>query len=83
MKSHIYAVKRAKGLAGLDELQRRFGRPLTIRNNDNMPMTDEVDIINISFDIVPDHQLPAEMDFEAGRFHFRNFLTTPLAKYIF
>ena len=83
VKSHINAVRQAKSEAGLMELRRRYGQSIELRNNDNIPIPDEVKIINLAFDIVSDHRLPTEMDFEAGRFHFRNFLKTPLAKYIF
>lgn len=84
VNSHIKAVRQAKGQAGVDDLGRRLGRPLKYKNNDNVPVADEVAMINAALDIISDSEIaPADRDFEASRLHFRNFLMTPIAKFIF
>jgi uncharacterized protein (TIGR02265 family) len=84
VNSHIEAVRRRLGSAGVDELERRFGAPLAFRAGQDVPVADEVRLIELALDLVHDVPLEAnERAFEAGRLHFRNFTTTPYARVLF
>lgn len=84
VKSHINALKREKGEEGLLLFESRYGKKLEISNNDNIPLAEELKIIEYVFDILnPGKYNREEKSFETGRMHFRNFVTTPLAKIIF
>ncbi len=79
VKSHIRAVERVRGHEGVNELHRRFGRPLNYGNADNVPIADEVAILEHIVDMFASHPLtPSERALEAGRLHFRDFRSTPL-----
>lgn len=79
VKSHIRALERERGQEGVQELHRRFGRPLNYMNADDVPIADEVAILGHIVDMTALHPLPHhERELEAGRLHFRNFATTPL-----
>lgn len=83
MNSHIRAVRSQKGEEGVRELERRFGRPLQFGNMENVPVADEVRIIEHALDLLSDRPVPPERRaFAAGELHFTNFLTTPFAKII-
>lgn len=84
VRSHIAALRAARGEAGVRELERRYGRPIKFKNSDNVPVREEIKIIEYVLDLMSEHPVPsAARAFEAGRLHFRNFSTTPLAKIIF
>lgn len=83
VKSHIRGLERARGRSGLIELQRRFGRPVHYGNTDNVPVKDEVEILEHIVDMYS--QTPLSRDeraTEAGRLHFRDFKTTTLGSII-
>lgn len=84
VNSHVEAVRKAKGPEGLASLQAAFGAPLAFRDLDDVPVREEVRLIECANDIlaggpVPDHARA----FEGGRLHFRNFSGTPLARMAF
>lgn len=84
VKSHVLAVRKAKGSAGVRLLEKRLGHSVDYRNFDSVPVRDEVHLIEAALDILhPLERTPEKRAFEAGRLHFRNFRTTPLAKIIF
>jgi hypothetical protein len=84
VNSHIKALEAAKGPEGVRELARRYGRPVRFRNSEDIPVREEVRIIELTLDIMSAKPIPpSERAFEAGRLHFRNFSTTPLARIIF
>ncbi|MBI3189432.1 MAG: DUF2378 family protein [Ignavibacteriales bacterium] len=84
VNSHIKIVRELKGEQGVLELEKRFGKPLRFRNGENVLVREEVKLIELALDILTDHRFPVEeRAFEAGRLHFRNFTTTPLAHIIF
>jgi hypothetical protein len=61
------------------ELRRRFGKSIDFKNNENVPVADEVKILECIVDMNTKKTLPpAERAEEAGRLHFRDFSTTPL-----
>ena len=84
VNSHINAVRREKGDEGVRQLEKRYGKPVTFGNAERVPIREEVKIIEIAFQILGEIPATAEqLTFEAGRFHFRNFITTPLGKFVF
>lgn len=84
VNSHIKAVLKQKGAQGVSELERRYGAPLRFRNAQSIPVSEEVKIIEYALDILADQPVPEpDRAFEAGKLHFRNFSTTPLARIIF
>lgn len=79
VKSHLKAFERVRGREGLIELHKRFGRPLNYSNTDNVPVADEVALLEHIVELVSDRPLSREERcLEAGRLHFRDFRTTPL-----
>ena len=84
VNSHVERIKKDKGDAGIQELQHRFGKPLNFNNTDNVPISEEVRLIECTLDILGISSSDShQRAFEAGRLHFTNFSTTPLAKIIF
>lgn len=84
VKSHIAAVRREKGDEGVEQLEKKYGKPLVFKNSDNVPIRDEVFLIECAVQILSKTPIPKEkVSYEAGRLHFKDFLTTPLAKILF
>lgn len=84
VNSHINAVRQIKGDDGVRELEERYGKPIRFGNAERVPVREEVKIIEIAFQILSEIPATAEqLSFEAGRFHFRNFITTPLGRFVF
>ena len=83
VKAHIDSMKQEKGEEGLRLLEEKYGKPLTFDNADNIPLHDEISLLECATEIL-DPSLPKEkVAYEAGRLHFKNFLTTPFAKILF
>ncbi len=77
--SHIRALEKQWGESALQELQRRYGKPLRFRMSDNVPISEENAILGHIIDITSATQLKKEdRAYEAGRLHMRNFSTTPM-----
>jgi len=84
VNSHIHAVRRDRGEQGIRTLEQLYGKPVAFKNSDNVPVAEEVRIIELALGILADRPIPPEhLAFEAGRLHFRNFSTTPLGRIIF
>lgn len=84
VNSHIKAVEQTAGDEGLQRLERCFGKAMTFRNSEDVPVADEVKLIECALDVVSKTKFDGEeRAFEAGRLHFRNFVNTPFAKIIF
>lgn len=84
VNSHIKAVRDLKGDAGVAELEKKYGKPIAFKNSEDVPVREEVKIIEAALDIVSEKPIPPEeRTFEAGRLHFRNFTGTPFGKIIF
>ena len=82
--SHVAALRHARGDAAIAELEKRLGRPMNYKNFEDVPLSEEIKIIECALDILTGDKVPAsERHFEAGRLHFRNFVATPLGKMIF
>ena len=83
VNSQINSVKREKGEEGLKELEKRFGS-IKFNNIEDVPVSEEVRLIECALQIINEDSIPEkDMAFEAGRLHFKNFSTTPLAKLTF
>lgn len=81
VKSHLKALVKAKGKAALEELKKRYCKPIAFKNLGDIPVEEEEAIIGHCLDIQTGWNLSPDWHaFEAGRLHFNNFLTTPLAK---
>jgi uncharacterized protein (TIGR02265 family) len=84
VNSHIRAVEKQLGNKGVQELTARYGKPMKFRNSESVPVAEEIKIIEYALDILSKEPIPArERSFEAGRLHFRNFSSTPLARIVF
>lgn len=84
VNSHIKAVRSKRGQEGVQELERRFGRPLRFRNSEDVPVADEVRLIELAVDLLSNTPLQGEeREFEAGRLHFANFAGSPLGRIVF
>lgn len=79
VKSHIRGLERERGGEAVRELERRIGHPVNYKNSDDVPIAEEVRILESIVDIEAGTSLKKEeRELEAGRLHFRNFSTTPL-----
>lgn len=84
VNSHINAVEKKLGKEGVAELERRFGKSIDFKNNQDVRVLDEIKIIEHALDLTSDNPIPpAERAYEAGRLHFTNFSSTPFAKLAF
>lgn len=84
VNSHIRAVKRTKGEAGLRKLEKLFGKSINFKSTQDVPVRDEVKILECAVRILYDGKIPKkDIAFHAGRLHFRDFAKTSLAKIIF
>ncbi len=83
VNSHIRAVEKVQGAEGLRKLKEQYGGNLDYKNSEDVPVREEVKIIECALDILSPQIPPEERAFEAGKLHFRNFVTTPLAKIVF
>jgi uncharacterized protein (TIGR02265 family) len=84
VNSHIQMVRKAMGENGLRDLEDRMGGPLRFRATDDVPIRDEVRLIEHALDLTSGNAFTGKARaFEAGRLHFRNFSTTPWAKVLF
>jgi uncharacterized protein (TIGR02265 family) len=81
--SHIRALERAKGSGALEELKKRYGKPIDFKNSENVPLREEITIIEHTLDLMTPTALPpTERTLEAGKLHFRNFSGTPLGRLV-
>lgn len=83
VNSHLKFLKKQKGQEAVLELQRRVGKPLKFGNLQNVPVEDEIKIIDCIVDILQGDMPAQKRAYEAGRLHFRNFLRTSVAKFIY
>jgi uncharacterized protein (TIGR02265 family) len=82
--SHVKAVREKLGEPGIKKLEESLGHPLKYSNSDDVPVEDEVSLINASLPLLVNAQIPPDKrDYEAGKLHFNNFIKTPFANIIF
>ncbi|TND07256.1 MAG: hypothetical protein FD123_3401 [Bacteroidetes bacterium] len=83
VNSHVKAVRKRKGEAGVRLLESKYGASVSFKYLDDVPIREEVRIIEFALDILSEQPVPpGERAFEAGRLHFRNFSTTPVGRLI-
>jgi uncharacterized protein (TIGR02265 family) len=81
--SHVDALERVAGEEGMAELVRRMGRRVRYGSNDDVPVREEIEILEHVHDIVSGKpSYPRERSVGAGRLHFKNFSETPLGEVI-
>jgi len=84
VNSHLRAVEKAHGAAGIERLETLVGQPLRFGAGEDVPVSLEVRVIEAAVELLVDHPVAAEdVPVEAGRLHFRNFKGTPWAKVLF
>jgi|SRR3989338_7605559 len=84
VNSHIKAVSGKLGETGRAKLEKLFGDSIVFRNSDNVPIRDEVKLIECAVTVLSgDRVSKNNLEYEAGRLHFADFTTTPLAKILF
>jgi len=84
VNSHIKKVREAKGEEGVRELEKKFGMPLKFGNFEDVPVQEEVRLIECALEVLRGGLVPdTEKAFEAGRLHFTNFSQTPLGRILF
>jgi uncharacterized protein (TIGR02265 family) len=84
VNSHVNAVRKKLGDAGLDRLRELFGAPLEFGTTENVPISTEVRLLECAVQLLSPTPVPKDrLAFESGRLHFRNFSTTPLGLMIF
>lgn len=83
VKAHVTAMKEEKGEEGLRLLEEKYGGPLTFQNTDNIPLRDEVKLLECSVELLQPDIPKDKISYEAGRLHFKNFLKTPFARVLF
>ncbi|HYF13180.1 MAG TPA: DUF2378 family protein [Candidatus Paceibacterota bacterium] len=82
--SHVHALKKAKGKTAVAELERRYGHAISFGATQNVPIREEVKIIELTLDILTGDTTPKEKRaYEAGKLHFNNFTQTPLGMMLF
>lgn len=80
VNSHVKAVRDAKGEVGLALLEQKIGHPTNFKNSQDVPVAEEIRLIECALDVLQPNIPPEQRAFEAGRLHFRNFSTTPLGR---
>lgn len=84
VRSHIDNLEKAKGKKAVKELEKRVGRSVRFSNLEDVPVEEEIKIIENAFDLMTSgHVTPETRAYQSGRLHFKNFTTTPWGKMIF
>ncbi|MBL8158073.1 DUF2378 family protein [bacterium] len=76
--SHINALEAERGRDGVVELMTRYGKPTRFGMFENVPVREEVAIIEHVLDILDPSVPPERRAFSAGKLHFENFSKTEL-----
>ncbi|HET6398121.1 MAG TPA: DUF2378 family protein [Candidatus Thermoplasmatota archaeon] len=83
VQSHVGAIRSQRGEEGVLELERRYGAPVRFRGGDDVPVREEVRLLEAAVDVLCPGSPAGTRAFEAGRLHFRNFRATPWARLVF
>lgn len=83
VNSHLKAVERARGEDGLRRLEILVGQPLRFGVTEDVPVATEVRILEAAVELLLDPVAAADVAYEAGRLHYRNFKGTPWATVLF
>src|ERR1041385_2095598 len=77
--SHVRALERAKGHKAVLELVKKYGKRVRFKNSEDVPVREEVKIIELVLDLLSEKTIPyGKRELEAGKLHFKNFSKTPL-----
>jgi uncharacterized protein (TIGR02265 family) len=83
VNSHVEALRKKSGERAVEELERRFGRPIRFDRFAAVPIRDEVAILEHSLDLMNQGALTGrERALAAGGLHFTNFTETPLGHFL-
>lgn len=81
VNSHVKVLEKIKGKESIKALEKKLGRKANFKYLDDVPVSQEVKIIDFT---LKELQKPSEgkkdMDFESGRLHFKNFVSTPYGR---
>lgn len=83
VNSHIKALEKARGPEGLKELEKLYGGPINFGAMQDVPVRDEVKVIECILRILHPEIPEEKRHFEGGKLHFNNFITTPLGRIMF
>ena len=84
INSHLNRVREQKGDAGIAEVERLYGKPLNFSNTENIPVKEEIKIIEAVLQVLSEKPIPPDkLSYEAGRLHFQDFSQTPLGRIVF
>jgi len=83
VNSHIATLRKHKGESAIRDLETRYGTSIIFKNLQDVPVRDEVRIIEIVLDLLGEApEDPTERAFDAGRLHLRNFMGTTFGRII-
>src|SRR3990167_5855393 len=84
VNTHINQVRKKKGEECVKLLEKLYGKSIHFGYLEDVPIQEEIEIIKLCLHIISDKKIPEkDFEFEAGRFHFRNFTESPLGKLVF
>jgi len=84
VNSHIEQLRNTHGDEMVEELKRGYGKPLEFLATQDVPIREEVEILETIVDLTKEPKPDAkERSLEAGRLHFRNFSNTSFAGILF
>lgn len=83
VNTHIEVLRQQRGEAGLLELEKRLGKRIYYKPFQDVPVRDELAIIELVLQILKGDSIPAkDLEYQAGRLHFENFSQTPYGRLI-
>jgi uncharacterized protein (TIGR02265 family) len=80
INSHIKALERARGSEAVKQLEQLYGRPLFFKTFADVPVAEEVKILDYIIEILYGDMPAPKKAYEGGRLHLRNFLATHVGK---
>lgn len=83
VNSHVKALVQARGEVAFHQLEELYGASPRFTAMQDVPVRDEVKIIELCLQIMHPEIPPSERAYHAGRLHFTNFSQTPLGRIIF
>lgn len=84
VNTHVKAVEKNLGDFGVKQVAKKCGFALPYGNWENVPVIQEVKVIDAALQLLSDTEVPIhKLEYEAGKFHFNNFMSTFFAKTIF
>ncbi|MBI4249997.1 DUF2378 family protein [Candidatus Uhrbacteria bacterium] len=81
--SHIRALRASHGQQAVQDLERRYGKSIAFAPFEEVPVREEVAILEHIIAITTSSLASDQRAYEAGRLHFRNFTETPFGRIIF